>query len=96
MILHIVNKASALDDCLRLAPAGGTLLLIEDGVLAALAGPANGKRLEMAAGLHKLYVLAPDLAARGIAAKVPAFVERVDYAGFVELCTRHEKAQSWF
>ena len=41
MMLHTVNKSpferNALESCLRLAASGSSVLLIEDGVIAALA-----------------------------------------------------------
>lgn len=94
-ILHTVNKRSALADCLRLAPTGGAILLIEDGVLA-IADSEGRQLLESAAGLHKLYALAPDLAARGLSPRLPPDIEALGYDGFVELCTRHDKVQCWF
>jgi len=44
-----------------------------------------------------VYVLAPDLAARGVAAEeVAEGLALVDYEGFVELSLRHAPIQSWF
>ena len=40
-----------------------------------------------------LYVLDEDLAARHLQA--PERVQAVDYPGFVELCTRYAKVNSW-
>lgn len=100
MILHIVNKLSALDDCLLLAPAGGALLLFEDAVAAALETADNRKRLASRAALPKLYVLDADLAARGLArqagaALMPEF-EPLGYPEFVALCAESKRVQSWF
>jgi len=43
----------------------------------------------------KIYVLQPDVAARGMTAKLAAGVTAVDYAGFVALVAEHSTNQSW-
>ncbi len=44
----------------------------------------------------KLYVLGPDLKARGMAEdRVIEGVEIVDYAGFVDLAATHDKVNAW-
>jgi len=99
-ILHTVNKSpyekSSLDSCLRYAKAGSAILLIEDAVYAAVKGAAFEDRLQTAAQGKKLYVLGPDLKARGIAEdRLIAGIEVVDYAGFVDLSVEHDKVSSW-
>jgi tRNA 2-thiouridine synthesizing protein B len=97
-MLHIVNKShlerSALDACLRIA-TGGTLLLIEDGVYAALAGTPGEAKLREAMARFKVCALAPDLEARGVADRVMEGVALVDYGGFVDLVASHPTCQSW-
>lgn len=94
-MLHIVNKSpahtTALASCLRLAQPGSALLLIEDAVYAATQSEAIGPALRTL----KVYALQPDLAARGVAARVIDGVTTVDYAGFVELVATHPNNQSW-
>lgn len=94
-MLHIVNKSpahtSALASCLRLAQPGSALLLIEDGVYAATQPETIGAALTTL----KVYALQPDLAARGVAARVLDGVTTLDYAGFVELVATHPNNQSW-
>ncbi len=96
-MLHIINKSpyqnNSLDACLRVA-TGGDILLIEDAVYAAIGGAA-GKQVSEAMKQFRFHVLQPDLEARGIADKVIAGVNKVDYAGFVELVARNETCQSW-
>ncbi len=96
-MLHIINKSpyqnSSLDSCLRVAN-GGDILLIEDAVYAAIGGAA-GKQVSEAMKQFSFHVLQPDLEARGIADKVIAGVNKVDYAGFVELVAKNETCQSW-
>ncbi len=99
-VLHIVNKSpferNSLDTCLRLAKADSAILLIEDGIYAATRNSATADKIAQALGKHSIYALKPDLDARGIQAeRVIDGIELVDYAGFVELTTRHERVQSW-
>mgnify|MGYP001826553730 FL=1 len=99
-MLHLINKSpfdrNALDSCLRLAKAGSSVLLLEDGVYAAMSKAASaeavGKRMEDLT----FYVLGPDVSARGLDDK-PLIngINVVDYGGFVDLVVEHEVAQSW-
>jgi tRNA 2-thiouridine synthesizing protein B len=97
-MLHIVNKSPAernnLDACLGVAQ-GGALLLIEDAVYAATRGNVGEAKLRDALSRMKVYVLAPDLDARGMADRVMEGVTSVDYGGFVDLVTEHKNCQSW-
>ncbi len=94
-MLHIVNKSPAqtrsLDSCLRLAQPGHALLLIEDGIYAA----TSAETMAAAMKTLKVYVLQPDAAARGMAARLVDGVTPVDYAGFVDLVAEHPSNQSW-
>ncbi len=98
-MLHIVNKSplerNTLDSCLAVAQPGAAVLLIEDGVYAATRGNAAEARLRAALANLEIYVLAPDLEARGMAQSLAEGVKQVDYAGFVELVVRHKNCQSW-
>ena len=98
-MLHIVNKShaqtSSLQSCLRLAKAGSALLLIEDAVYAATKAGAAGSGIAEAMKQLKVYVLQPDVEARGMAGKVIDGVAAVDYAGFVGLVAEHPNNQSW-
>lgn len=98
-MLHIVNKSpterNALSSCLRLATKGSAVLLIEDAVYAATTGTAAAAELQAAMADLKVYVLAPDLNARGVADRVLEGVNLVDYGGFVDLVAEHNTCQSW-
>lgn len=98
-MLHIVNKSplerNTLDSCLAAAQPGAALLLIEDGVYAATRGNAAEAKLLDAAKRLEVYVLAPDLEARGMAQSLSEGVKAVDYAKFVELVAQHKNCQSW-
>lgn len=95
-MLHVVNKSpyerNSLATCVGYCRSGDTLLLIEDGVYAAV---ATGKAAEKLSGLT-VAALGPDLKARGIGDdKLIAGVQIVDYAGFVDLVANTDRVQSW-
>ena len=95
-MLHIVNKSPhgnpALRDCLRFCDRNDVLLLIEDGVYAAI-----GEHPEsLLAVTPNICVLSEDLSARGLLGRIDSRVTAVDYAGFVQLCCEHHPIQSWF
>jgi tRNA 2-thiouridine synthesizing protein B len=99
-MLHTVNKSpfekNSLDTCLRLAKAGSDILLIEDGVYAALSGSVMENKVKGAIGQHIVYALGPDLAARGISEdKLIDGIKVVGYDGFVELAAKNDRVQSW-
>ncbi len=99
-VLHIVNKSpferNALDACLRLARADSAILLIEDGIYAAQQGTAISDRVAAAMAKHQIYVLSPDLQARGIGEdRLIDGIQTVDYDGFVQLACDFDKSQSW-
>ncbi len=97
-MLHIINKSplerGVLDSCLRTV-SGGALLLIEDGVYAATRGNAAAAKLAAALSNFKVYVLTPDLDARGMGDRLIDGVQGVDYGGFVDLVAEHPNCQSW-
>ena len=99
-MLHTINKSpfekTTLDSCLRFAQEGASILLLEDGVYAAMRGIAAESKMITAGSRHKIYVLGPDLKARGLAVEdVIEGIELVDYGGFVDLTVSHDNVQSW-
>ncbi len=99
-MLHIVNKSpfekNSLSTCLRLSADESSILLIEDGVYGALEGTEIDADVKTGMNSKHLYVLGPDLKARGIGHdKLIAGVEVVDYEGFVKLAVDATKTQSW-
>ena len=99
-MLHLVNKSpferNALDSCLRLAEAGSSVLLLEDGVYAAMSKGAYAKAVGERMGDLTFYVLGPDVSARGLDdSPLIDGINIVDYGGFVDLVVEHEVAQSW-
>lgn len=99
-MLHTVNKSpnerNTLASCIRLAKPGSAILLIEDGVYAALADAKSSEMIKSAMNNFKFFVLEPDLRARGITDK-PLIdgVSTIDYGGFVDLSIEHDVVQSW-
>jgi tRNA 2-thiouridine synthesizing protein B len=97
-MLHIINKSpltnSSLDSCLRVAQSGD-ILLIEDAVYAATSGNAFEAKVREAMERFNIYVLQPDLEARGLADRIIEGVSPVDYGGFVDLTTTNKNCQSW-
>ena len=100
MILHTVNRSpfdsSCLRNCLEMAAVGSSIILIEDGVYAALSNTEFTDQMLAALPKHNFYVLGPDLQARGIRDYVIDGIEAVDYSGFVTLCTELDKVVSWY
>jgi tRNA 2-thiouridine synthesizing protein B len=96
-MLHIVNKSpaqtSALASCLRLSRPGQALLLTEDAIYAAT--PSGAAASGLTDSTLRVYVLLPDVQARGMAGKLIDGVTAVDYGGFVDLVAEHRTNQSW-
>ncbi len=95
-MLHVVNKSPYervnLETATGYMADGDELLLIEDGVFAAI---RSGKASALLKG-RKVSVLGPDLDARGISRdKLVEGVSIVDYAGFVDLVEANDRVQSW-
>jgi len=98
--LNIINKSPfekrTLEQCLSRIGSGDGVLLIEDAVVAAVGGTAVSNAITAAGSQSKLYVLGPDLDARGFAdASLLGDVNIVDYAGFVDLVVKHDRVHSW-
>ena len=99
-MLHTVNKSpferNTLDSCLGLAKQGSSILLIEDGVYAAIKGSKVAGQLTDSMNDHSIYVLGPDVKARGMNEdQLIDGIKVVDYGGFVDLGAEHDNVQSW-
>ena len=98
-MLHTINKSpfekTSFEACLNHANTGSSILMIEDGVYGAMKGSAFSEKVA-AANDVALYILGPDMQARGISEdRLIDGVKVVDYAGFVDLVTEHDKVQAW-
>lgn len=82
-----------LDLLVRMLQAGDDLLLMQDGVLAALEGgrPLNA----LLSAPASLYVLQEDVDARGLFAQISAKVTPVGYNDFVALAVKHPQQMTW-
>ncbi|MEM7294142.1 MAG: sulfurtransferase complex subunit TusB [Pseudomonadota bacterium] len=99
-ILHIVNKSpfehTSMNACLRLAKKGASIIFIEDGTYALRPGSTVADKIATAMQDYRVYALEPDMVARGLSKDAALQgVFWVDYAGFVQLTTEHDKVNSW-
>lgn len=96
MILHLLSRSpftsSCLEDCMRLAAEGDQLLLLGDGVYAALNAGTPLHNHPFAA----IYALTDDVGSRGLPLPLPMGVEKVDYDRFVSLCCEAGRILSWY
>lgn len=85
MILHTINKVSALALCSDLIAEGDKVVLLEDGVYL---------------GLQPLpfpvFAIRVDVDARGLTGRLTQHTESIDYSDFVHLCAGADKVCSWF
>jgi tRNA 2-thiouridine synthesizing protein B len=99
-MLHTVNKSpfekNSLESCLRIARQGHSILLFEDGIYAALKGTRFETLLTEAIKSYNIYVLVPDLEARGMDKEnVIVGIKPTDYAGFVDLAAENKTVPAW-
>ncbi|MGK3142387.1 sulfurtransferase complex subunit TusB [Pantoea sp. C2G6] len=95
-MLHTLFHSPAhsdLETLLLMASEGDDLLLLQDGVLAALAG--SRALAQLSACKATLWVLDEDVQARGLAGQISTNVRSVDYTGFVTLTVRHQQQMVW-
>jgi tRNA 2-thiouridine synthesizing protein B len=92
-MLHTINKSpfetATMETCFRFLVPGDPVLFIEDGVYAVQAGNRFAPIIETIQKNNPLFVLQPDLVARGVEA-VTAGVGSIDYDGFVGLVEEHQ------
>ena len=97
MMLHTLNAApdsAAFTECIRLLAAEDTLLLMGDGVYAALADTSASAALTQSGAA--LFVLQPHAAAAGILQRLCNGIEAADYDQFVALTEQYTKQQAWY
>jgi len=96
-MLHTVNKSpfsnGALDDCLRFAKAGDSILLLEDGVYAAAAGSTQSDKMAKAIADYAVYAISADVSARGLK-RIMDGVKVINYGDFVDLVEKN-LTHSW-
>lgn len=99
-MLHTVNKSPfqtrTLESCLAHMRVGSALLLIEDGIYSAMKGTPIEEKIATALKNVAVYVLGPDLEARGMPHnKIVDGIKVIGYSGFVDLAVQYDNIQSW-
>ncbi|GHA44525.1 sulfurtransferase complex subunit TusB [Photobacterium aphoticum] len=96
-MLHILTRSpfqsSSLAQCAALAMENDAVLLTQDAVLAIL-GQNEAVETLIERGV-KIYLLTPDLLARGLTPASQSDLQCVDYKGFVGLTVTHETQMKW-
>lgn len=96
--LHIVSSSPfqtrALQSALKVALKGDAILLIENGVYAAVDGPEMAQMLAGAADSLRVYALVEDLNARALPS-LGKHVIKASYTDFVQLVCQHHNSVSW-
>jgi len=99
-MLHVINrhdgKGAMLDRCIQIVEKASAILLIENGVYCGVKTQLMTLDRELFDDVG-LYVLTPDLEARGIAVEsCYDFIQFIDYDGFVQLVAENNPVRSWF
>lgn len=95
-MLHTLHRSAWHTDfsaLLRLLDEGDALLLLQDGVTAALEGSRFLECLRNAP--ITVYALKDDIEARGLGGQISDSVIRVDYTDFVRLTVSHTSQMAW-
>ena len=95
-MLHTLRQSPFqcdITEIMRLVQPGDDLLLIEDGVIAAL-NDSRALELLLSAPIT-VSALQEDVEARGLSAQISSKVERVGYTNFVRLTITHIQQFAW-
>ena len=94
--LHTVNQSpfehGALAQCLCYAQESDAILLLENGVYAALNTQPLAEKLM---GKH-CYAIEADINARGLSNKLATNIQLIDFTDFVRLSVQYKRVQSWY
>lgn len=96
MIFHTLSVSTrhpAFNDCLLSAAQGDTIMLLGDGVYAALPGSSASQQLKVHPA--KVLVLDSDAAAAGLTDKVASF-PLIDMEAFVALTEYYPRQLAWY
>lgn len=86
-------QRSDLKALVSLIGEGDALLLMQDGVVAALASSQAFEQLAVMA--QPVYALREDLVARGLIGQISHKIILIDYTGFVALTDKHTPHIAW-
>ncbi|MFU2314999.1 sulfurtransferase complex subunit TusB [Rahnella sp. PCH160] len=78
---------------LKMVTPDDALLLMQDGVLAAIHDSEACELLSQY--VQSVYVLSEDLAARGLVGQISHKATLIDYTGFVALTEKHAQQTAW-
>ncbi|MET6676009.1 sulfurtransferase complex subunit TusB [Citrobacter amalonaticus] len=95
-MLHTLHRSAWHSDfsaILRLLAEGDELLLLQDGVTAAVEGSRFLESLQNTP--ITVYALKEDIDARGLGGQISDSVVRVDYTDFVRLTVKHASQMAW-
>ena len=93
-MLHLISQVNSA--VLERIGDGDELVFLENAVLRLLKTGANNHALVQLLNTHHLYVLADDLAVRGIALEtLVSGIQIIDYHELVALTVQHSTIQSW-
>ncbi len=92
-MLHIIKHHQSLAQALTYVDAEDPILLVEDGIYAALTCHTSHTALTQNA--NPFYVLLPDIKARGLDKRAISEVELIDFSGFVELTEQNITMMTW-
>ena len=95
-MLHTLHRSPWVTDfaaLLRLLSEGDELLLLQDGVTAAVDGNRYLESLRNAP--IKVYALNEDLIARGLTGRISNDIIPIDYTDFVRLTVKHSSQMAW-
>lgn len=82
-----------IDTLVLLLQQDDDVLLLQDGVMAALSGSVMLEKLQKSPAT--LWVLQEDVAARGLVAQISTSVSCVNYTEFVALTAKHQQQIAW-
>lgn len=82
-----------IDGMVRMLRDGDALLLLQDGVLAAMTGSRYVEILTNAP--IKVYALKNDIEARGLTGQISTTIDVVSYTDFVNLAITHTGQMNW-
>ncbi|MCQ4261387.1 sulfurtransferase complex subunit TusB [Stutzerimonas stutzeri] len=94
MLSHSPFSDGRFSSCLPLLGDTDALLLTGDATYALTAGTKPATELEQLPEQVALFALEEDVQARALDA-LPARVQLLNYAGFVELTCRYQRVNSW-
>ncbi|WP_299016779.1 sulfurtransferase complex subunit TusB [uncultured Photobacterium sp.] len=96
-MLHTIStspfQTQALQRCLRYISQDDEILLVQDAVIAGIEKNTWCESIKDSG--VKIYLLAADIAARGLSGKVNDAFEVIDFEGFVALTVKHETQMKW-